>query len=180
MSAKEEDSLLESPEERRWARGESLQGVDPNLMGARRSDFPDGAQGSPEEDPAALSPLLIPLAAILNGPLVAALLTLFTDGRPPRASHLIAALSIGAVGWLLLYGAAASTGIWLPPHYLPPVRLLVLLAVGLLLWFLYLRWMKGRRGQDHRTLVQSAVVFLVLSAIFWVARDTPWWSWLGR
>ena len=182
MSAEEEDSFLENPTERQWARGESIQGIAPELMGARRSDFPTNPQLPAEDttESAALSPWLIPVASILSGPLIAALLTLLIDGRPPRAPHAVAAFSIGATAWLLNKGLVASADLWVPLEYLPTLRLLVLLAVGLLLWFLYIRAMKGRRGQDDRSLRHSALVLLLLSGLFWIGRNASWWSWLGR
>ena len=180
MSSEDDESLLESSAERNWARGDSIQGVDRGLLEARRSDFPTNSHRDSFPEPAALSPLLIPVAAILAGPLIAALLTLFIDGRPPRAPHAVAALSIGATAWLINQGAIASADLWLPITYIPAIRLSVLLAVGVLLWFLYIRAFKGRRGQDDRTLRHSALVLFLLSGLFWIGRNASWWTWLGR
>lgn len=128
---------------------------------------------------AALSPLVIPFASILAGPLVAAGLTIFTDGRPPSARFTILALSIGAAGWVMIQGAALTSGVWLSPMLGSFLRLGLLFLLGLLLFAIYVRSPNRLQQIDRKTLSASAVVILLLSALFWIARDTTWWSWLG-
>ncbi len=175
-----EEILFEDNVERRWAESPAVSGVDPELMEARRGEDYRGAVRPEGEKPAAFSSFLIPYSALLTGPLVAALVTILADGRPPRARHAVAVFSVGVVGWLLNQGMDSIIGVWIPQTRQGPFQLAVLIAVGVALWAIYVFWMKGRRGQDKKTLSQSVIVLVVLSGAYWFGQDMSWWTWLGR
>lgn len=171
-----DDEIFADEVERTWAESTSIGGVDPGLMDARRGEY------RPEEPPeaSAFSPLLIPFSAIVTGPIIAALITLLTDGRPPKARQAVAVLSIGALGWLLNYALNTLGVLGISPGLAASLHLAGLFAIGLGLWALYIYWIKGRRGQDQKTLTQSVVLLVALSAAYWFGQDTTWWTFLGR
>lgn len=184
MRNEEEESLFPSEQEKAWARGESIQGIDPGLMGARPSDFPVQHEGQEQDGEskgaAAVSPYLIPVAALLTGPLLAALVAFFADGRPPTKRLGILFLSFGALGWLLIQGGTAAVGTWLEPRFYGIYRVIVLVTIGALLYRAYTGSKDRRQGVDNRTLYSSAALLLLLSGLFWFAQDASWWAWLGR
>ena len=170
-----DDEIFEDDVEQQWSEASSVQGVSPDLMSARiRRDVVE--EQAPQ--PAALSPWLIPFASVLVGPLVAAVLTLLADGEPPRGRHAIGVLSVGACAWIINTGIAATQILSAPVEQ--SIRLGVLAAAGAGLWAMYTYWMKGRRALDQSALINSAVILIVLSGLFWFGRDTSWWALMGR
>src|SRR5690554_5746522 len=95
------DDLYESDLERTWDQAPSVQGIDPALMGARRGDHPQAEAQLPA---AALHPGLIVFGALMGGPVIAGVLTLFSDGRAPKARELIAILGLSTAGWFGMQG----------------------------------------------------------------------------
>ena len=171
------DDLYESDLERTWDQAPSVQGIDPALMGARRGDHPQAEAQLPA---AALHPGLIVFGALMGGPVIAGVLTLFSDGRAPKARDLVAILALSAAGWLGMQGLF-SFG---PERFGPRTVVLasqgLLLTLGVLLLLLYLGPMQGRRTSDTQTLRQSLVVVIGLTALYWLGRDATWLEWLGR
>ncbi len=153
----------------------SVHGVDPELMSLTRDQwFIDDDDQAPAPEPAALSPWMIPLSAYVAGPLITALVTLFTDGRPPRANQGIALFAIGALGWLANYGLhQVATA--------PPLTGTVLhITLGVVFLLLYRFWIRGPTSIDTRGLQQTAGLIFALFVLLAVARDTDLWFWLGR
>jgi len=173
------DDVYQEDVERQWSEATSIQGVSPELLD---DDAPTASANSRREPSAALSPWLIPFSAILTGPLVATLLTLFTDGDPPTGRQAIAVLSTGLTAWVVNMGLGAADTPMLSPVVESAIRLGVLLTAGIGLWAMYTYWMKGKQGVDRSALLQSAIVLVVLSGLFWFGRslEPVWWSWLGR
>lgn len=172
-----DDEVYEDAVERQWGEASSVQGIDPDLMSARiRRDVIEEAP----TEPAALSPWLIPLSAILSGPLVAAVLTLLADGDPPRGRHAVSILSVGSCAWIINTGITWTQVQVLSPSLEKSLRLAVLAVAGFALWTLYTYWMKGRRALDQSALINSAIILFVLSGLFWFGRDTSWWAFMGR
>lgn len=176
---KDAENIYESDTEQQWGEASSIRGVDPNLL----ADDPRPRRPrQPRRSPAAFSPWLIPFSAILTGPLVAAFLTLFTDGSPPERRQVIAVVSTGLTGWIVNVGMA-STQIGALTHATEStIRLGVLVATGAGLWALYRFWMRGRHALNRSGLLRSALLLLVLSAVFWFGytADPAWWAWMGR
>ncbi|TXD39041.1 hypothetical protein FRC98_01155 [Lujinxingia vulgaris] len=170
--------IYENDLERAWADAPpAMQGIDPELMRARRGE---GSQAEPAEPAAALHPWLIVFGALMGGPVVAGVLALFSDGRAPKARDLVAILALSAAGWLGMQGLF-SFG---PERFGPRTVVLasqgLLLTLGVLLLLLYLGPMQGRRASDTHTLRQSLVVVIGLTALYWLGRDATWLEWLGR
>lgn len=172
-----EDDIFESKAERAWSESSSLHGVDQDLMSARRDDLP---YSPPPLYPAAISPALIPLSALMAGPLVAAIITLMADGRPPKLSQLAAVLSVAIVAWLTRQGLRLLSMTSSPPHLGPIFALSLMFITGVLLWAIYTFWQKGRRAMDQQTLQNNVVVAVVISGLFWLGRNSTLWIWLGR
>lgn len=170
------DEIFESDAERAWSESTHVYGVDQDLMNARQGDHPNTAAPKP----AALAPILIPAAALMAGPLVAALLTLFVDGRPPKLRHTVAILSTGIGIWLCRQGLTALSPEPISPSLGPILALLLMSIAGALLWAIYAFWQKGRRAMDKQTLNSSALVVVALSFLYWFGRDSSWWTLLGR
>ena len=173
------DDVYQEDVEREWSEATSIQGVSPELLD---DDAPTPSTDSRPEQSAALSPWLIPFSAILTGPLVATLLTLFADGDPPTGRQAIAVLSTGLTAWVVNIGLGAADTPMLSPVVESAIRLGVLLTAGIGLWAMYTYWMNGKQRVDRSALLQSAIVLVVLSGLFWFGRslEPVWWSWLGR
>lgn len=174
------DDIYADDVERQWGEASSIRGVDPELL-----DQPASAPGrrrAPQEPPAAVSPWLIPFAAILNGPLVAAVLTVFTDGDPPAPRQIIAVLCTGLTAWVINVGLASTDVQVLAERTEAMIRFGVLVGSGAILWAMYTFWIQGRRRANRFTMRRSAVVLIVLSAVFWFGHATEpgWWAWMGR
>ena len=158
-----------------------LQGVPPDLMSARRGELDDEWFQEPDAPVplAALSPYLIPFAAFLTGPLIAALLTLFSDGRPPRGHQALGVLGLAGLIWLGNF-AIFHFPLTFTSQSLAAAHLALHLVSGGCFFALYRYWIGGAVTVDQRGLLQTALVFTLLSAAFWFGQDTTWWSWLGR
>lgn len=168
--------IYEDDVERQWSEASSIQGVDPSLLHARLRRH--RAEDLPEA--ASFSPILIPYAAIMTGPIIAAVLTIFADGNPPRARQAVSILCLGAIAWVLNFGLASMEYPLISPGGDAALHLAVLFVSGALFWALYTFWIKGSRRFDQQGLSNSAVLFIALSAIFWIGRDATWLTWLGR
>ncbi len=168
--------VFQTETEKEWGQSTTVGGVDPDLMSARRRAHEEIT----EEDLAAFSPLLLPFAAMLTGPLVASLLALFCDGDPPTGRQATALVATGATAWLLNMGLAASGDAFMPIHVAGALRLTVLFLSGLALWALYTYWIKGARVVDRSALRRSVVLLILLSMTFWIGRGMDWWAWMGR
>ena len=166
--------------ERQWGEASSIRGVDPALLD--ESAHPDTTYREPAPESAAFSPWLIPFAAILTGPMVAAVLALFADGDPPSMRHFTAIISTGLTAWLINVGMASTTIRGISHGAESALRFGVLVGAGIALWALYTYWMKGRQGLGRPALIRSAILLFVLSAIFWYGHTTApdWWAWMGR
>ncbi len=175
----ENEELFVTETEREWSETPSVGGVDPELMDARRVQAGD-EEAITEEDIAAFSPLLLPMAAVLTGPLVASFLALFCDGDPPTGRQAIALLATGATAWLINMGLMSSGEAWVSLPVSGSIRMAVLLISGFILWALYAFWMRGPRLLDRSALGRSVVLVVVLSLTFWLGRDMDWWIWMGR
>ncbi|RAL24734.1 hypothetical protein DL240_00555 [Lujinxingia litoralis] len=172
------EHLYENDVERAWDEAPVFQGIDPALMSARQ--HPAGAAEDESIEAAALHPGLIPFAALMAGPIVAGTLTVFCDGRAPKARGLITTLCLSAAGWFAMQGLVSFGPQRFGPTVLTLASLGLLLAVGVSLLLVYLGPMAGRRASDERTLRQSLLVFLGLSALYWLGRSASWLAWLGR
>ena len=171
-----DDEVYESEVERRWGEATSIEGIDPSLMHARlrREHLGD------EPEPAAFSPWLIPYAAVMAGPLVAALVALLADGDPPKPRQAIAVLATGATAWAINIGLFAEERTLISAGADAAAHLGVLFGSGALLWAMYVYWLKGKVAIDQRGLTNTIVALVAVSAIFWLGRDTTWLTWLGR
>lgn len=168
------NGLYEDDVERQWGEAASIHGIDPDLLHARSRRYVAPARS------ASFSPILIGYAAIMAGPLIAALLTLFTDGDPPKGRHAVAALGLGATAWVVNTGLALMAQPLISAQIDAALQLGVLFLSGALLWALYRYWMQGSRHLDRQSLIHSALLFVGLSLIFWMGRDATWMMWLGR
>lgn len=172
-----DDEIYEDDVERQWGEASAIRGVSPEMLDARHREEP--ARPSPPGS-AAFSPWLIPFSSILVGPLAAAFLTLLADGDPPTSRQAVVVISMGITAWIINVGMAMMETPIFSPSLQMGFRLGVLATTGLALLAMYAFWMKGKRRLDQRALIQSAVILVALSAVFWFARTEPWWIWLGR
>ncbi len=175
--AAQEEGIFESDVEEKWGEASSIRGLDPSLMSKklRRQHH----EGSPMES-AAFSPWLIPVSAILTGPVVASLLAIFADGDPPTMRQIVVVIAVGCSAWAINMGLSSQAIELFGAGAEATVRIGVLTASGLLLWALYMYWIDGKRQLDQQGLVQSAILLFVMSFLFWVGRGTDWWAWMGR
>lgn len=172
-----EDAVYDEGVERQWSEAASIEGIDPDLLAARPSGVGNDAA---RVRGAAFSPWLIPYGAFMAGPLVAGLLTLLTDGDPPRPRQAIAIIAAAATAWVLNVGLSTLEAPLISPRGDAAAHLAVLFVSGAVLWALYRFWIRGKRALDQRGVINTGVVFIVLSAIFWIGRDSTWLVWLGR
>lgn len=178
-SSDDADAVYDNETERQWSEADSIQGVDPGLLDEEARSRQSGV---PTEQTAAFSPWLIPFAAILTGPLVAALLALFADGDPPSGRQATALVSTGLAGWVVNVGMASTEARVLAENVESMIRLGILATAGMALWAMYTFWMRGARALERDGLVRSAVILALLSGVFWFGRatDPGWWAWMGR
>lgn len=168
--------IYEDDVERQWSEASSIQGVDPSLLHERIRRH----VAEPPPRRASFSPILIPYGAIMAGPIIGALLTLFADGDPPPARQAVSVLGLGATAWVINFGLATMEQPLLSAGGDAALRLGVLFISGALFWALYGYWIKGSRRFDQKGLTNSAIIFIALSALFWIGRDATWLTWLGR
>ena len=172
----DDKELYEDEIERQWGEGATVQGIHPDLMRARQGR---STLQAPIEGAANFSPWMIPFSAVMLGPLVAAFLTILTDGDPPQPRQAMVVLCVGVVAWVINFGVAHEQFLVLAVSTASMVRMSVLVICGITLWAIYRYWMKGKKRLDRRALKNSAVIIAILSLLFWTGRGGEMWMWLG-